>query len=146
MKEVSTTKKGISVEHNFFAYCLENGYNISTPLSPDVPYDCILDINNKLLKLQIKRGNCLKYRKFIDNRIFEISFISSHLTSDGSINKTYSKEDIDGFISWCEEIPQYFFYIPIEKANKSAMRIYYGDNPTFQQNYYKDYILDFKKM
>lgn len=146
MNKISTTKRGISVEHRFFSYCLENGYNVSTPLSPDVPYDCILDVNNKLLKLQIKRGNCLESQDFVDNRIFEVSFRSSHLTINGSVNNTYSKEDIDGFVSWCEKIPEYFFYIPVEESNKSGLRIYYGDNPTSQQNYYEDYILDFDKM
>ena len=31
-------------------------------------------------------------------------------------------------------------FIPIEKASKGSMNVYYGDNPKPQQNYYKDFL------
>ena len=49
---------------------------------------------------------------------------------------------IDGFITWYKELPDKFFYIPIEEASSGCMNMYYGDNPKSNQNYVYDYDFD----
>lgn len=46
--------KGLTTELKVQAYLTELGYNVSIPLGEDCRYDLILDIDNLLLRVQIK--------------------------------------------------------------------------------------------
>ena len=141
-ENITTAKRGNATEFLFFSKALENGYNISQPLSYDCPYDCILETkqNRKLLKLQIKRGYETQSKS---DSSFQFNTRSSNPTGNGFANHSYTKEEIDGFIVWSDKKPDLFFYVPIEKASKTSMAIYVGEYPSKQQNSYKDYLFDF---
>ena len=135
---ISTVQRGLSVEYRFISYCLENGIQISKPLSPDSPYDCIIELpNKKLQKIQIKRG----YQSSNSSNSFICKFRSSHLNKNGSVNKSYSKEDVDGFICWYEKLPNLFFYIPND-TDKTQISICFKNKTNLKQNWYEDYIFD----
>ena len=142
VENITTSKRGNATEFLFFSRALENGYNISQPLSYDCPYDCILETKQtrELLKLQIKRGYSTKAK---DELSFQFNTRSSNPTGNGFAAHSYTEEEIDGFIVWSEKKPDLFFYVPVESAAKTSMAIYIGENPSKQQNYYKDYIFDF---
>lgn len=141
-ENITTSKRGNATEFLFFSKALENGYNISQPLSYDCSYDCILETkqNRELLKLQVKRGYSTQAK---DELSFQFNTRSSNPTGKGFTNHHYTKNEIDGFIVWSEKKPELFFYIPVEEAPKTSMSIYIGENPSKQQNYYQDYIFDF---
>ena len=137
--EASKTQKGSSVEYKFFAWCLEQGFNISQPLCPDCPYDCILETKTgKLLKLQIKKG----YSASNTNNSFCFKCRSNYSRNKGSQQHNYSKDEIDGFIVWYEKLPLNFLFIPIEKATKSDMVICYQNLKNKNQNWYENYLID----
>lgn len=133
---LSHTEVGDTTEYRFFLYCIENGIPISKPLTNNLPYDCIIDWQGKLLKIQIKTGYSSPSR---NSFIFNCRSTSKNYSE--VVMKTYENK-IDGFITWYKEKPENFYYIPIEKANKSTMIIYYGENPTKQQNYHLNYLFN----
>ena len=56
-------------------------------------------------------------------------------------NKDYNGL-VDGFITCYEALPNKFYYIPVDKASKGCMTMYYGNNPKYNQNWCKDYDFD----
>ena len=54
MQELSTQYKGSITELRVATYFLSLGYNVSQPLVQDSKYDLIVDVNHKLLRLQVK--------------------------------------------------------------------------------------------
>lgn len=141
----SKTNKGISTELKFFSYCLDNDVVVCQPLTTDTPYDCIFEEKSGCLyKVQLKTG--YKPSDVKDPNIFVYSTRTSHFSKDGISSHGYTKEQIDGFITCFDKLPGMFFYIPIELSKKGSMRIYFGDKPTAQSNYYKDFLLDFSKL
>ena len=133
---LSHTQIGDATEYRFFLYCIENGIDISKPLTNNLPYDCIIDFHGKLLKIQIKTGyDCTTQDSF------RFNCKSTSKNYNEVTMKTYEGK-IDGFITWYKEKPENFYYIPINKANKSTMIIYYGNNPTKNQNYHLDYLFN----
>ena len=80
--ELPTQKKGIITELQVATYLIQLGYNVSQPFSQDSKYDLIVDVNGKLLRLQVKTSrqntqssitfNCrstTKENKKINNRL-----------------------------------------------------------------------------
>jgi hypothetical protein len=53
-KNLSTQQKGIVTEMQVATYLLQLGYNVSQPLCQDSKYDLIVDVEGKLLRLQVK--------------------------------------------------------------------------------------------
>lgn len=105
-----------------------------------MPYDCIIDVNSKLLKIQIKRGYQTTEHSFIfNNRTVNPKGTGYKIT-------TYHNSTIDYFVVWYDKLPELFFVFAAEDIGKSGKTIYYGDKPTAQQNYFKDYILDFSSL
>ena len=54
MENLSTQQKGIVTEMQVATYLLSLGYNVSQPFSQDSKYDLIVDVDGKLLRLQVK--------------------------------------------------------------------------------------------
>lgn len=130
------TQIGDITEYKFALYCMERNIPISKPMNNNLPYDFIIDLNGKLLKLQVKTG-------------YNSSTKSSFIFNTRSTSKNYTEittKDynglIDGFITYYKDIPNKFYYIPINKAPKGCMAMYYGDSPKCNQNWCKDYDFD----
>lgn len=128
------TQIGDVTEHRFILYCLEHNIPVSKPVNNNLPYDCIIDVNSQLLKIQVKTGYKSSSK---DTFVFNTRSCSKNFTEVKV--KTYDGL-IDGFITWYEQTPDVFYYIPVEQASAGSMRIYYGNTPTSQQNNGKDYI------
>ena len=50
------TQIGDITEQRYILYCMERNIPISKPLNNNLPYDSIIEINGKLLKVQVKTG------------------------------------------------------------------------------------------
>ena len=130
------TQVGDITEYRFALYCMEHGIPISKPMNNNLPYDFIIEVNDKLLKVQVKTG-------------YDSKSLNSFMFNTRSTSKNYNEVvmkgyegKIDGFITYYPMIPNKFFYIPIEKAAKGNMTMYFGDNPKYNQNWCKDYDFD----
>lgn len=130
------TQIGDITEYRFILYCMERNIPISKPLNNNLPYDFIIEIDNKLLKVQVKTG--------YDSDGEDVFMFNTRSTSKNYSEVTMKSYDglIDGFITWYKDIPEHFFYIPIDKSSKGCMKMYYGDNPRSNQNYVGDYGFD----
>lgn len=89
---LNTHFKGKITELQVAQSFLELGYQVSQPLVSDSRYDFIVDIKGQLLKIQVKTSHLGK-----DNEYFEFAGRSSHTNTTRTINKVYTKEEIDYF-------------------------------------------------
>ena len=76
---------------------LKLGILISKPLVQSSKYDFIVDINDKLYKIQVKTGTPKE-----DNAYIEFATSTSHTNTRGTINLTYSEKDVDFFATMYE--------------------------------------------
>lgn len=70
---------------------LKLGIQVSKPLVQSSKYDFIVDINDKLYKIQVKTGT-LKEDSYI-----EFATSTSHTNTKGTINLNYCAKDVDFF-------------------------------------------------
>ena len=130
------TQVGDITEQKFILYCMERNIPISKPLNNNLPYDCIIDINGALLKIQVKTGYDNKTNKGFMFNTRSTSKNYSEITTKDYVGL------IDGFVVWYKDLPNRFIYVPIEKASSGTMNIYYGDAPRSNQNCFCDYAFD----
>lgn len=93
---------------------LKLGYLVSKPLVQSSRYDFIVDINHKLYKIQVKTGT-LKEDAYI-----EFATSTSHTNTKGTINLTYSENDVDFFATMYEGE---CYLIPFQACNKRSQRL-----------------------
>lgn len=92
--ELTTQQKGITTEMYVAAYLLSLGYNVSQPMCQDSRYDLIVDVDGKLLRLQVKTARLTEKNSIIFN--------CRSTTKNSKTNKarSYSSEDIDYFATY----------------------------------------------
>ena len=109
----SNKRKGRITELEVYAKSLAYA-EVSIPYGDNCRYDCILDINNKLIKIQIKTAH-----KITDTK-FSIPFCNKRMSAKGIVKKAYSPEQVD-FIAtmWKKQL----LLIPVTGKNKNNMNI-----------------------
>lgn len=98
--------KGDIAEASVIAECIKRGYKVSVPFGDRFAYDIILDVNNKLFKIQIKsvylssenRLQCSGAKRSLTNRVT-------------TKYKKYNKGDFDFVIAYYQETND-FYIIP----------------------------------
>lgn len=75
---------------------LSRGYQVSQPLVSDSRYDFIVDIKGQLLRIQVKTGTIKG-----DGAYIEFATSTSHTNTSGTVNKSYSADEIDYFATIC---------------------------------------------
>lgn len=107
---MDTNYKGCITEMKVMTHFLELGYPVSQPLLQNSKYDCIIDVNGVLYKIQIKTSR-------IDpnnNNIFVFNCKSVTTTGTKSITTKYSKNDIDFFATvWNGK----YYLVPVEECS-----------------------------
>lgn len=93
---------------------LKRGILLSKPLVQSSRYDFIADINHKLYKIQVKTGT-LKEDSYI-----EFATSTSHTNTQGTLNISYSENDVDFFATMHEG---QCYLIPYEVCGKRAQRL-----------------------
>ena len=94
---------------------LKLGYLISKPLVQSSRYDFIVDINHKLYKIQVKTSTPKEENAFI-----EFATSTSHTNTKGTINLSYSEEDVDFFATIYNNV---CYLIPYSNCGKRAQRL-----------------------
>lgn len=105
--ELPTQKKGAITELQVASYLLGLGYTVSSPFNSDSKYDLILDVNNILLRLQVKTS-----RESITTKD-SIVFNCRSTTKNTSCcqKRRYTKEEIDYFATyWNNKV----YLVPVE--------------------------------
>lgn len=74
---------------------LQKGYQVCQPLVSDSRYDFIVDINNRLVRLQVKTAHAEDDGAYI---VFATS--SSHTNTERTINRGYTANEIDYFATF----------------------------------------------
>lgn len=85
---------------------LKLGYNVLIPYGDCERYDCVVDINGKLYKIQIKTS------KEEDGKIV-FNTASTHYSDGKCIHTSYTKQDIDYFATFYKNK---CYLIPVEEA------------------------------
>ena len=93
---------------------LKQGILISKPLVQSSRYDFIADINNKLYKIQVKTG------RFKEESYLEFATSTSHTNTKGTINISYSEDDVDFFATMYNG---QCYLIPYRLCGKRAQRL-----------------------
>lgn len=94
---------------------LELGYQVSQPLVSDSRYDFIVDIKGKLLKIQVKTSSVDENEEY-----FEFASQTSHTNTKGTINKKYTKDEIDYFATMYQGE---CYIVPIEETGARLVRL-----------------------
>ena len=131
-KELTTQQKGITTEIYVAAYLLERGYNVSQPFCQDSKYDLIVDVNNKLLRLQVKTA---RLNPDTNNSIL---FNCRSTTKNSKTNKSryYEPDEIDYFATyWKGQV----YLVPVEECS-SEKRLHLTKPLRANQCYAGDYI------
>lgn len=93
---------------------LKLGILISKPLVQSSKYDFVADINHKLYKIQVKTGS------FKEDAYLEFATSTSHTNTKGTLNLSYSEDDVDFFATVHEN---QCYLIPYELCGKRSQRI-----------------------
>ena len=108
--DLSTQYKGTITELQVATHLLSLGYCVSQPLIQDSKYDLIVDVNHKLLRLQVKTS------RFVNNKCNSIKFNCRSTTNNVKECKQrrYSPDDIDFFATYWNDNA---FLIPISECS-----------------------------
>lgn len=115
---------------------LELGYQVSQPLVSDSRYDFIVDINGKLLKIQVKTSHLSE-----DKSYFEFATSTSHTNTKGTVNHSYTSDEIDYFATIYENE---CYIISVSESGSRAQRLRLKppkNGQTTGIKYAKDYLL-----
>lgn len=116
------------------AFC-ELGYKVSIPYGENTRYDFIADINNKLIRVQVK--TC----KERDNgNVISFPCRSTRVNSKGCYNRKYTKNEIDYFCTYYKGM---CYLVPVgECSNGKKLRFNTPkNNRNTGVNYAKNYEL-----
>ncbi len=95
----NTKKIGNLTELQCMTALYELGCAVSIPFGNSEKYDCIIDINNSLYKIQIKHANVHKDELQQDDYLtFKTNWIGHN--SIGYIRHNYEKENVDFFATY----------------------------------------------
>ena len=114
--ELNSSFKGEITELQVAQAFLSNGVQVSKPLVPSSRYDLIVDINHKLLRIQVKTSNL----ENIEDGYISFKACSSHINAKGTVVHAYSKDDVDCFATYYNNN---CYIIPIEKIGVREFRL-----------------------
>jgi hypothetical protein len=127
--ELTTQQKGITTEMYVAAYLLSLGYNVSQPLCQDSKYDLIVDVNGKLLRLQVKTARLTDTNSIIFNCRSTTKNSSTHKS------RSYSADEIDYFATyWNHQV----YLIPVGQCS-SEKRLHLEKPKQSNWSYIEDY-------
>ena len=110
--ELTSKQKGNLTELQCLTAFYENGCHVSLPYGENSRYDMIVDVNGKLLRVQVKTSSLKKE----DLNAIEFSCKSSHVNSSGVKNIRYSEKEIDYFATyWNNQC----YLVPVQECSVS---------------------------
>ena len=127
--ELTTQQKGITTEIYVAAYLLSLGYNVSQPLCQDSKYDLIVDVNGKLLRLQVKTA------RITDKNSITFNCRSTTKNSSTHKSRSYGVDEIDYFATyWNHKV----YLVPVGQCS-SEKRLHLEKTNHTNWSYIEDY-------
>lgn len=114
MVEDDPNRKGNVAELAFAAEAARLGLSVLKPLTEHEPYDLVLDVAGRFLRVQCKwaarKGDviCVRLKR------------SRHSPTRGYVINTYRKDEVDAFGIYCSELNRCYL-VPIERVEGSQM-------------------------
>ncbi len=105
---------GTVTELKCMTYFLELGYTVSVPQNP-TRYDFILDVGDKLLKIQVKTSNNNK-----DIDCLSFSTASSHYIQGKHVHSDYKDDGVDYF---CTYFDGECYLVPVTECGKAQKNL-----------------------
>lgn len=122
MSELTTKQKGNITELECLLSFVKEGYKVSIPYGEDCRYDLVVDINNKLYRVQCKTSHALTNPE--DG--FKFKSQSVVITTHGTKQSRYSEAEIDFFATVYEG---QCYLVPVtECASEKTLRFRYPAN------------------
>lgn len=126
----NASNKGLLAEVKFELECLNRNILISKPIHPKSVYDYIIDINNKLYKIQVKFTSCKSPAGSFRITVFKGS------SSKKSKRESYTTDDIDYIAGLTSDND--WFLIPMNNDIKTCFTLcnkynIYKNNWTFEK-------------
>ena len=131
-EKLNTQIKGAITEQRCFLRCIEEGWGVSKPLFDNARYDFIADVNNKLLRIQIKTSVWNE-----DHSAFSFNGYSQHSTGNGNKRMKYTSKEIDYFMT--EKDGKFYLYPAEEKGFAVKCLRISSKQKQSQINWAKDY-------
>lgn len=134
--DLNTHFQGKITEMKVATAFLEKGYQVSQPLVSSSRYDFIVDINGKLIRLQVKSSQNK------DNSYIEFATSSSHTNTNTTINHSYTNQEIDYFATYYEN---QCYVISVDECGSRAQRLRISPPKNGNQRgskFLKDYTLE----
>ena len=126
----STLSKGIITELECVKAFVDLGYHCSIPYGDCARYDVVVDIDDRLYRVQCKTANWCKDTSK-EKVAFEISTRTTTTNTKTTIRKTYNEKEVDLFYTYFEGVS---YLIPIaEIAGKTSFRFRYEYPSTNQK-------------
>lgn len=107
------TVKGLLTELQCQKDFIERKILVSQPITQDSKYDFIIDVNNKLYRIQCKTASLSD-----DNSYLQIKSKTTNIRT--MKDSYYSKEDIDFFYTTLDGVS---YLIPVEKSGHGETRL-----------------------
>ena len=127
--ELTTQQKGITTEMYVAAYLLSLGYNVSQPLCQDSKYDLIVDVDSKLLRLQVKTA------RLTDTNSITFNCRSTTKNSSTHKSRSYNVNEIDYFATyWNHQV----YLVPVGQCS-SEKRLHLEKPKQSNWSYIEDY-------
>ena len=109
---LNSKQKGNLTELQCLTSFYEQGCHVSLPYGENSRYDMIVDVNGKLLKVQVKTASLRKE----DENAIEFSCRSTRVNSQGIISNKYTPDEIDYFATFWKGI---CYLIPVTECSVS---------------------------
>ena len=105
MPELNSKHRGALTELQTLTYLFELGYQVSIPFGDNARYDLVLDVNNKLYKIQVKSASLTQ-----NEGVYKIDCSRMRVNRGENVRKHYTSEEVDYFATMinnkCYLIPQ----------------------------------------
>ncbi len=105
---MDTKLKGDIAEQSVILFALKKGWGVSAPVGDRLPYDLVLDVNRKLIKVQVKSAwyDVAKQNYVVDNR-------RTKTNRRQMVRSAYETGDFDFAIVYIEDV-EVFYVFPFE--------------------------------
>jgi len=113
--ELNSHFKGEITELQVAQAFLSKGIQVSKPLVSDSRYDFIVDINHKLIRIQVKTCTIEENEEYISFKT-----CSTHTNTQRTVMHSYSKDDVDYFATFYNGI---CYIVPIEAVGNRMVRL-----------------------
>ena len=134
---MNTHFQGKTTELQVALAFISRGFQVSQPLVTDSRYDFIVDINNRLYRIQVKTSSIKEEGAYI-----EFSTSTSHTNTQRTINHSYTDKEIDYFATIYQN---QCYLIKVNDCGSRAQRLRIIPPKNGNQHgskFLKDYTLD----